>query len=437
MTDYTNTQEYKAIEVLKNKHPGIKFDYHLESLIQYIDLYSTFGEGGVILTEEFAIKYSFKSELGLIIFDKMAKDGFFPTASAYYDTLETRDERLDFMDKLPLSAYEISPSEALDFVYPDSGKAQKETLLNAINEGQVKTADVMNAILFLSVYNAKPSTASILDIADELSHQQPIKDINGVIDPVFLYIPKEKVIKEAIENPQPPKVPNTDTPIVLPEAPYFDLGLNDIEEDVLIGEYIGAYNRAPDNEGIHYWATRFKDFINEGMDSGRALAETGKYMYWSGQENGEQGTNLSTQQFVEFAYNNSLGRQSDAEGISYWVNQIDSGVIQRGEFLIHFLHAALNNTSNNDGDYIRNRVAVAEFAAQEHVSGPSYDITEKVKELGSLIQNVKDAPSALKSIEAIQKKYDHLIPDFYNETETFNAHTVLIGMTNDTDTNLI
>lgn len=105
---------------------------------------------------------------------------------------------------------------------------------------------------------------------------------------------------------------------------------------------------------------------------------------------------------MTYAYQNSLGRAPDAGGYTFWLDALQSGSISKGDFLSTFLGAALQ--SAGDSDYLAARIAVAEFAAQENVSGakaPGID-------LHGIIQSVTDSTSALAAIESIQSQYGEL-----------------------------
>jgi len=191
-------------------------------------------------------------------------------------------------------------------------------------------------------------------------------------------------------------------PISLPEASLSFPGVSALQQNFLVAMYIGAFNRAPEYEGLKYWAGQLAGQLGQGQDPVVAYLGIGRAMFDIGKANGESGSDLPIADFVTYAYQNSLGRAPDAGGYTFWLDALQSGSISKGDFLSTFLGAALQ--SAGDSDYLAARIAVAEFAAQENVSGakaPGID-------LHGIIQSVTDSTSALAAIESIQSQYGEL-----------------------------
>ena len=86
-------------------------------------------------------------------------------------------------------------------------------------------------------------------------------------------------------------------------------------ETFLIYMYRSTLLRDPDTVGINYW---YGKITQEGM-SGEEVA----YGFVFSQE--MIGRNLSDDQYVRILYNAFLGRECDADGYAYWINQLASG----------------------------------------------------------------------------------------------------------------
>ncbi|MFB8830165.1 DUF4214 domain-containing protein [Azotobacter sp. CWF10] len=166
--------------------------------------------------------------------------------------------------------------------------------------------------------------------------------------------------------------------------------------------YIGAFNRAPDYAGLEFWTGGLAERLGNGLTPESAYLEIGRGLYAAGEGNGEGGTHLSNEDFVAFAYRNSLGREPDQDGSSFWTGKLNGGDIERGDFLTHFLTAAA--TSAGDGEYLQARIAVAEHAAQEHVSGPQAPGID----LAGVIAPIVDQATASAAIESIVTQYGRL-----------------------------
>lgn len=181
--------------------------------------------------------------------------------------------------------------------------------------------------------------------------------------------------------------------------PNLDVGVSKTQLNFLVAMYVGAFTRAPEHEGLKYWGTFLSKELAKQPTERDAFNALSKQMYSDGKGNGEGGTTLNDQDYVNFAYNNILGRNGDSGGIQYWNKQLSTGAIDRGSFVSSFVNDALQNAG--DGDFLAARVSVAKFLAQEKVSGssaPSIDLS------GS-ISKIYDVDSAIKAIESINLKY--------------------------------
>ncbi|WP_417539507.1 DUF4214 domain-containing protein [Marinobacter sp.] len=188
----------------------------------------------------------------------------------------------------------------------------------------------------------------------------------------------------------------------LPQASLSFSSINEAQQDLLVAIYVGAFNRAPEYEGLRYWAASLGQRLVNNETQYDALKAIGQEMYAAGANNGEGGTGVGTAEFVRLAYENSLGRSAGQAEIDYWANQIDSGTINRGTFITPFLDEALKN--GGDSEFLQARVGVAEFMAQGHVSGSGAPGLN-VEVLKNSIAAVKDEASALAAINQINNQY--------------------------------
>jgi len=185
-----------------------------------------------------------------------------------------------------------------------------------------------------------------------------------------------------------------------PPLPDIDLGyagLADHQLEFLTGVYVAAFDRAPDAEGLQYWAAQLANNLNAGLSEPDAYKAVTRDIYWSGEQNGEAGTGIAnTADYVTFVYNTVLGRTPDQAGLAHWVQGLDDGTLARNEFLTVFLTSALNAT--DDGAYVSARIAVAEYAAQAHLSGSAAPPLD----LGGVLQGVHNSATAKAAIDHIE-----------------------------------
>lgn len=87
------------------------------------------------------------------------------------------------------------------------------------------------------------------------------------------------------------------------------------DQGFLTGLYADAFHRAPDASGVSYWI--------EQLDSGVSRNSVIQDFLVSSEYNVDH---LGNSEYVSGLYKDVLGRQEDASGSSYWINQLDSGV---------------------------------------------------------------------------------------------------------------
>lgn len=252
----------------------------------------------------------------------------------------------------------FSGSEVINFLYPSATAADKSTLLGAMNSGSLSITQFASGFSIAKATNNSPSADDIIKAHTAL------------------------------------------TPgAALPDSGLHFNGLSHDQQDFLVSMYIGAFGRAPEFDGLKYWATELATDLKAGHAQNDSYLMVGHNMYTAGAQNGEGGTQLDNSAYVNFAYNNALGRSADAAGAEYWINNLNSGGIERGQFLTTFLTAAQN--SERDAVFLGARVGVGEFVAQKHVSG----LGTAPIDLKGIIDPVHDIPTAQTAIDSIISKY--------------------------------
>jgi phospholipase/lecithinase/hemolysin len=123
----------------------------------------------------------------------------------------------------------------------------------------------------------------------------------------------------------------------------------------LVDLYIGYFDRAPDAIGFDYWGGA----LSHGMSFATiaatfATSPEGAAMYPA---------TLSTADFVTSAYTNVLGRNADTGGFNFWVNELQSGAVTRGNFVLDFVEGVLLQTGTSDSQYLANKYAVGAYFA--------------------------------------------------------------------------
>ncbi len=81
--------------------------------------------------------------------------------------------------------------------------------------------------------------------------------------------------------------------------------------------YRAAFHRTPDADGLGYWVRE--------LDRGVNYADVAENFIASAEFTSRFGANLTSAQFLDLLYQNVLGRAGDADGVNYWMAQLNSG----------------------------------------------------------------------------------------------------------------
>jgi hypothetical protein len=106
-------------------------------------------------------------------------------------------------------------------------------------------------------------------------------------------------------------------------------GLEEAEFSAFVEMYIAYFNRAPDAIGLAFWGTAFangmsmEEIASEFADQPETLAA--------------YPADLSNIRFTADVYENVLGRSPDIDGLRFWTEALDSGAVDRGEFILQVL----------------------------------------------------------------------------------------------------
>lgn len=119
--------------------------------------------------------------------------------------------------------------------------------------------------------------------------------------------------------------------------------------------YTAFFDRAPDADGLAYW-------VHELDMTSSTLLDIAKNWVNSQPEGAEKyPDDLPVDDFIEAIYGNVLNRAADAEGLIYWKDELQAGLITRDEFLIAILNGAKANTSAQglaDAALLNNKTSV-------------------------------------------------------------------------------
>jgi hypothetical protein len=95
--------------------------------------------------------------------------------------------------------------------------------------------------------------------------------------------------------------------------------------------YFAYFLRIPDYAGLQFWINYYK--------SGHSLDEISNFFAASSEFTSTYGS-LNNSQYVNLVYQNVLGRAPDAGGFNFWVNQLNTNAMARGQVMRNFSESA-------------------------------------------------------------------------------------------------
>ncbi|MEM6938761.1 MAG: DUF4214 domain-containing protein [Pseudomonadota bacterium] len=119
--------------------------------------------------------------------------------------------------------------------------------------------------------------------------------------------------------------------------------LSSLEMVDLAKIYAAYFNRAPDSEGLFFWA----DKLAEGL-SIEAIAE---FFFDQDETRALYPDPANTDAFVTSIYANVLGRVPDGAGFDFWTEQLSLGNVTQGSFVLEIIRGA----QGDDITYLQNK----------------------------------------------------------------------------------
>ena len=112
-----------------------------------------------------------------------------------------------------------------------------------------------------------------------------------------------------------------------------------LQEAKITGLYVAFFNRAADQEGLTYWTTTADNVAKQGGDVSSVFKTLSKGFATHPTFTSTY-AHLNNEAFVSAIYKNSLGRDGDAEGIAYWTDLLDRGMI-RSDMVATFVELSM------------------------------------------------------------------------------------------------
>ncbi|NBQ89114.1 MAG: DUF4214 domain-containing protein, partial [Betaproteobacteria bacterium] len=131
--------------------------------------------------------------------------------------------------------------------------------------------------------------------------------------------------------------------------------------------YVAMFGRAPDAEGLLYWATR--------LEQGESLISLANAMYAVDPARVFYPVGASPTQIITSFYNNVLGRAPDSTGLAFWVGKLSQLNATPGSVILEMINVVENFQGSPDPvlhkagiqsrDLFLNRAEVALYYGQK------------------------------------------------------------------------
>ncbi|MCJ7602506.1 MAG: DUF4214 domain-containing protein [Desulfobulbaceae bacterium] len=177
--------------------------------------------------------------------------------------------------------------------------------------------------------------------------------------------------------------------------------------DLITQLYVAYYDRAPDPEGLTYWANLYSNgtLTLAGIGENFAMDTEARSLYPFLKYPGI----LSSSDFITSLYTNMFNRAPDAEGLAYWQGQLTSGATSPGQMIIDIIYGAAANTSAQSvQDYatVENKVAVGiyyvtEFASSGDTWTSASDLSGATSIMGSVTYDTATIATGEAAVDAI------------------------------------
>ena len=123
--------------------------------------------------------------------------------------------------------------------------------------------------------------------------------------------------------------------------------------------YVAYFNRAPDSAGLLFWGSRLAD--------GMSIEDIAREFFDQPETRALYGDSNDSSSFVTAVYSNILGRAPDEGGFDYWVDVLDSGAVDRSEFILAMIDGAKAATgSAADAQYLETKAEIGAYYAVVH-----------------------------------------------------------------------
>ncbi|MBL0721584.1 MAG: DUF4214 domain-containing protein, partial [Sulfurovum sp.] len=144
-----------------------------------------------------------------------------------------------------------------------------------------------------------------------------------------------------------------------------DINRNLVSQDELIKLYIATFDRIPDADGLNYWSN----------NSGLEIENIAKSFFDQYETQLKYPEDLSTFEFINTVYTNLFDRNSDEQGLNYWIKELDNSTVSKDTFIL----AMINGAVGDDAKILSTKSNFASQFIQDNSDIPKDEYTRKAK----------------------------------------------------------
>ena len=156
--------------------------------------------------------------------------------------------------------------------------------------------------------------------------------------------------------------------------------------NVLIDLYVATFGRAPDPDGLNYWLGQYEILSLPGVASNMMMSPEAQGRFPGGLDNAD---------LISVIYNNLFDREPDAEGLNYWVEQMETGAMSREMAIAYIVDGARAPTGDpNDAVILNERVSAArEYLEQVEAGLRGFSMNEANAVIGNITRDIIADPA--------------------------------------------
>lgn len=183
--------------------------------------------------------------------------------------------------------------------------------------------------------------------------------------------------------------------------------------------YVGYLGRAADQAGLDFWTNAIANGTStlESVALGFTLSTEYQSLY----------ADKTSEELAAAIYQNVLGRAADADGLAFWVGEIENGTVTADTLLA----AMLNSLGTVDQQTIDNKVYVAN--AYTAAAGSDYDADAGAVILVGVDSTAKSVSDALLDLPVSTETFNAALNSLLNANDAVTANLEAWGEANDVD----